>query len=494
MKITLKEIKAKTGIGFGTSGVRAKVEELTDKVCYSYSKGFLQYLFNEGLIEKGESVAIAGDYRKSTPRIMEAVARAVKDMELSVVNCAFVPSPAISYYGNKKVMASIMVTGSHIPDDRNGIKYNLKDREILKSDEAGITGAEIELDENLFDGEGYFISKERVLPEAISEAREIYKERYLNFFPEGFLRGRKIGLYQHSAVGREVIAEILESLGAEVVSIDKSEVFVPVDTEVISEELRDKGRGWSKEYGLDCIISTDGDSDRPLLADEKGEWLRADTLGIWVGKYLGIEGMVAPVSCNTALEKSNFFKKVVRTKIGSPYVLEAMMEMEKEALIVGGYEANGGFLLQSKIVKEGKELEALKTRDALIVPLAIIGLAKREGKSIEELAEELPKRFTQSDSVKGFPTEKALEIISRLSEGSFEEQKKKIEEITMMKFGEVIGINTIDGLRVTFEGDRVVHFRPSMNAPEFRNYVEAESVEEAAKLASMSNEMIRSWM
>jgi len=494
MKISLREIKAETGIGFGTSGVRAKVEELTDKLCYSYSKGFLQYLFNEGLIGKGESVAVAGDYRKSTPRIMEAVARAIVDMELSVVNCGFVPSPAISYFGNKRGMASIMVTGSHIPDDRNGIKYNLKDREILKSDEAGITGAEIELDESLFNVDGSFTDDKKVLPEAISEARDIYKERYLNFFSEGFLRGKKIGLYQHSAVGREVIAEILEKLGTEVVCIDKSEVFVPVDTEVISEELRAKGREWSKEYGLDCIISTDGDSDRPLLADERGEWLRADTLGILVGKYLGIEGIVAPVSCNTALEKSGYFKKVVRTKIGSPYVLEAMMEMEKEGLLVGGYEANGGFLLQSKIVENSRELGALKTRDALIVPLAIIGLAKSENKKIGELAEELPRRFTQSDSVKGFPTEKALELISRLKEGSFEEQKEKIEEITMMKFGEVVKVNTIDGLRVTFEGDRVVHFRPSMNAPEFRNYVEAESSEEANELSIKANEMIRSWM
>ncbi|HEX8923681.1 MAG TPA: phosphomannomutase, partial [Patescibacteria group bacterium] len=368
-------------------------------------------------------------------------------------------------------------------------------REILKSDEAGITESTIEINDSLFDENGAFVNDNYILPAEDESAKKLYIDRYLNFFGPNALEGKNIGLYGHSAVGRDIIFEILTNLGAKVSKLDYSDHFIPVDTEMVSEEMAAKGKEWNNNYHFDCLVTTDGDSDRPLLADEEGSWCRADTTGIMVGKYLGIKTIVAPIGCNTALEKSKTFENISRTKIGSPYVVEEMMRVKDKGLVpVAGYEANGGFLLGTEVNKNGKILKALATRDAIIVHLAIIMLAKENGTTIKEMTSQLPKRFTQSLSLKGFPTELSLKIIEKLSGGTFEEQKEKIQRDTGNVFGQVKSVDLTDGLRITFENEDIVHFRPSQNSPEFRSYVESGSQERADKLAKQALDIIEGWM
>ena len=125
---------------FGTSGLRGQAADLTDLECYINMCGFLEYLKNispeDGGIKEGEKIYLAGDFRPSTPRIMKAIGRAIKDSGCQVKNCGNVPSPAVAYCGMRNHCASIMVTGSHIPEDRNGIKPNKANGEILKSEES----------------------------------------------------------------------------------------------------------------------------------------------------------------------------------------------------------------------------------------------------------------------------------------------------------------------------------------------------------------------
>jgi phosphomannomutase len=70
-----------------------------------------------------------------------------------VDHCGFVPSPAVAAYGFARGIPSLMVTGSHIPDDRNGIKFNRADGEVLKPDEAAIRAQGVDLPD-LFDAAG----------------------------------------------------------------------------------------------------------------------------------------------------------------------------------------------------------------------------------------------------------------------------------------------------------------------------------------------------
>src|SRR5690606_4281145 len=172
-----------------------------------------------------------------------------------------------------------------------------------------------------------------------------YEGRYLDAFSPGCLSGMCVGVYGHSAVGREVLARLYEKLGAQVTRLGYSDTFIPVDTEAIRNEDVALAAGWAKEHAFDAIVSTDGDSDRPLITDEAGRFIRGDVAGIMVARYLSADAVATPVSCNTAVEKSGHFARVIRTRIGSPFVIAGMESARREgAHRIVGYEANGGFL------------------------------------------------------------------------------------------------------------------------------------------------------
>src|SRR5262245_62136473 len=143
MKISIRELMARSGVKFGTSGARGLAEAMTDLVCYAYTRAFLRFLENRREIPgQGFGVGIGGAFRPGTDGSMEAVGRAVVDSEGMPIFCGKVPSPAVALFGFERRMPSIMVTGSHIPDDRNGIKFNKCSGELLKEDEGEITDQE----------------------------------------------------------------------------------------------------------------------------------------------------------------------------------------------------------------------------------------------------------------------------------------------------------------------------------------------------------------
>ena len=477
MKIGIQELMVRSGVAFGTSGARGLATEMTDRVCYAYTKGFLQYLESVAELRRpGEAVAVAGDFRPSSPRIMEAVCRAAEDMGYRPIYCGHIPSPAVALLGLVQKIPAIMVTGSHIPDDRNGIKFNKATGEVLKDDEKGMAAQIVELDDAKFDAAGNFTQPTAPPRTVAPAAGEAYVARYLQAFAPDALQGLRVGVYQHSAVGRDVLVQIFANLGATVTPLGRSDKFIPVDTEAIRPEDAELARGWAKTGQFDALISADGDSDRPLVSDENGNWLRGDVAGILCAHFLGADSISTPVSCNTAVEKCGWFPTVRRTRIGSPYVIASMLEASQSgAQRVVGYEANGGFLLNSDLLLDGKPLRALPTRDAVIVQLGILLTAKRAGKKVSELVAALPARFTASDRLKNFATEKSAAILKRFNLGSFAADSAAIEQLLGTLAGKVTAIDRTDGLRVTFANAEVVHLRPSGNAPEFRCYTEADT-------------------
>ena len=486
MKISIQELMAQSGVAFGTSGARGLATAMTDQVCYAYTKGFLQYLESIGELKRaGERVAVGGDFRPSSDRVMAAVCRAADDLGYRAMNGGKVPSPAIALFGFENKIPSIMVTGSHIPDDRNGIKFNKPTGEVLKDDEKGMSGQIVELDDALFGADGNF-AKVKPTHDISPEAGENYAMRYLNFFSHDALKGVRVGVYQHSAVGRDVLVKIFSHLGAEVTALGRSDKFIPVDTEAIRPEDGQLARDWAATGKFDALVSADGDSDRPLISDENGNWLRGDVAGILCAKFLEADSISTPVSCNTAVEKCGRFREVRRTRIGSPFVVASMMEATADgAKRVVGYEANGGFLLNSNVARDGKILHALPTRDAVIVMLGILLLAKSQNQKISELVTTLPARFTASDRLKDFATEKSAAMLAKFNSGSEAMDKIEIEKMFSAICGTVSALNRTDGLRVTFANEEVIHLRPSGNAPEFRCYAEAASDERASAITSL---------
>ncbi|MCW8932857.1 MAG: phosphomannomutase [Gammaproteobacteria bacterium] len=483
MQTTIEKLMQTSQVKFGTSGARGLVSDMTDQVCYAYTQGFIQYIKKTQKLIKNDvqisSIALAGDLRNSTPNILNACARAIIDSGFQVINTGLIATPAVALYGLAHDCPAIMVTGSHIPDDRNGIKFYKLASEILKEDELIIKDEVITLSDDLFDSHGQFKDSENFLPAVDSTALEEYRKRYCELFPENALVGKKIGVYQHSGVARELIVEILEKLGAEVVKLGYSEQFVPVDTEAVRKEDVGLARQWVVEHQLDAIVSTDGDADRPLISDENGQWLRGDIVGFLCAQYLQIDHIVTPVSSNTCVEESGFFVDVKRTRIGSPYVIEAMnYYIEDHYAAVAGYEANGGFLLGTPIRKNGSLLSALPTRDAIVVLLTLLHSSVEQKISLSQLSAQLPQRYTYSDRIKDFAIEKSQQIISRYTKGTDEANRICIET-DFPEFGQIKNINTLDGLRVTFDSGNIIHFRPSGNAPEFRCYSESSSINKA---------------
>ncbi|MDT8871718.1 hypothetical protein RAA17_13000 [Komagataeibacter rhaeticus] len=180
---------------------------------------------------------------------------------------------------------SLMVTGSHIPADRNGIKFNRAHGEFLKPDEAAMREEDVDLPEGMFDASGALLTPP-ALP-AVTDVVPGFVARARDFFGPHALSGLKLGIYQHSAVGRDVLVRIVAALGAQAVPLGRMETFIPVDTEAVRPEDAALAREWAADGGLDAILTTDGDSDRPLLADRAGDWLRGDVLGILAARFLG---------------------------------------------------------------------------------------------------------------------------------------------------------------------------------------------------------------
>ncbi|GBQ86666.1 phosphomannomutase [Asaia krungthepensis] len=479
----------RSGVAFGTSGARGLVTAMTDAVCFAYTLGYLKHLSDLGAYHPGDDVALAGDLRPSTPRILRACAAAVRYAGGIPLSCGTVPTPALCNYAYARGIPSLMVTGSHIPADRNGIKFNRPRGEFLKEDEAGMRQHSVILPEGWFNAEGALI---RDFPQAETvDVLPDYIARYRNFFGATALNGMSLGVYQHSAVGRDILVTILEALGAQVTALGRSDVFMPVDTEAVREEDIALARDWAATGGFDAILTTDGDSDRPLLADKRGQWLRGDVLGIVAARFLRAQAVTTPINSNTALEKTAFASVIRRTRIGSPFVVAGMTEAANAGHSPSvGYEANGGFLLATSAEREGHVLDALPTRDAVLPMLCALVASQDYSGDLIALLDALPARFTLSDRLAPLPTTRSTENIAILKEDL---SRRGVFEPFTALCGPVTRYDETDGLRVVFERGDIVHLRPSGNAPELRVYVEAETPERAAQLLTIGVEYVRPW-
>ena len=488
-------------LNFGTSGRRGTVVSLTQLEIYINVLGELQYLqwldTADGGIIPGDEFYIAHDLRPSSTRfderqqgrgeICQAVAEAVRDAGMRPVECGAIPTPALAHFAWMRAKGSIMVTGSHIPFDWNGYKLNTSRGELLKQHEAPIGDRVAAVRERLygespdrskFDAAGRLKSGHAELAGALPDARCAYQQRYAEFFSGRTLTGMRILLYEHSAVGRDLLREILEALGAEVIPAARSETFVPIDTEAIDAATIEAIQKLADDAGrLDAIVSTDGDSDRPLILGIDDEsavgFFPGDVVGMVVAEYLRADAVVVPVSCNDAIDRGRLAPVLEpKTRIGSPYVIAGMEAARARGRVaVCGWEANGGFLVGSDIERDGRTLAALPTRDAVLPILAVLFAAREKGLNLAALFAELPPRFTASTVIRNFPRSVGLRLIEECPPETFSPQ-----------FGAIGAVDRTDGLRIAFSSGDVLHLRPSGNADEFRIYSCADTRERAAEI------------
>lgn len=464
--LNTKQVIEQSGIQFGTSGARGLVTQFTPQACAAFTHAFLASLQGHFAFQQ---VAIAIDNRPSSPAMAQACIAAIELQGLEAVYYGVVPTPALAYVAMQQAIPCIMVTGSHIPFDRNGLKFYRPDGEITKADEQAILTAQVEF----------------ALPETLPalvvnpQATELYIERYTSLFEQDLLAGKRIGIYEHSSAGRDLYQPLFTALGAEVIALERSDEFVPIDTEAVSEADKLKAKAWSQQYQLDAIFSTDGDGDRPLVADENGEWLRGDILGVLCAQAMNMQALAVPVSCNTVIESIPQFSQVSRTRIGSPYVIAEFAELAKHYDSISGFEANGGYLLGSDVQINGKALKALPTRDAVLPFIMLLSAAKESG--ITALVEALPKRYTHSDRIQNFATEKSVAIVQAGAKNA-----QALSEQVGFTGLTVQAVDITDGLRITLSDNSIFHLRPSGNAPELRCYAEASTMVKANQIVQQT--------
>jgi phosphomannomutase len=536
-------------LAFGTSGLRGLVKDITDLEAYINVKATLRYLLSSGDTHAVSKVVIAGDLRPSTDRIMRACAQAIVDSGCQVENAGKIPTPALVSRAISTRRAGVMVTGSHIPFDRNGIKMNKSVGEVLKSDEPGISREveRVRIEEysrtattSAFDAYG-MLKHAPELP-ALDRAAEVtYVRRYTQSFNRGGLSDLRVLVYQHSAVGRDILARILRELGAEVITAGRSETFIPIDTENITDEQLKRLEEFAvgAEAGgepLHAIVSTDGDSDRPLVTavlpiaevkpgGRRVRFLPGDLLGLVVAEYLSADAAAVPISANDAVERRLRERKVLleKTKIGSPYVISALDELHSSgthARIVG-WEANGGFLTGSDIMLSASTLAALPTRDSTLPILANLFAAAEQRIGLAALWSRLPARFGRAGLIDNFPLAVSQAILANLipagdavevefdgasqvsdrsradatptplAAGPAEEWRQRKATLSRfftpaLGFDDIVRINVLDGVRIYFNNGDVAHIRPSGNAPQLRIYANSDSQARADELVELA--------
>jgi phosphomannomutase len=453
-----------SSLKFGTSGLRGLVTELSDDICFAYTIAFLKHMQADQGISAANTLLVGYDLRASSPRIAAACVAAARHLGITVENCGALPTPALALRAQNTKSPAIMITGSHIPDDRNGLKFYRPDGEIDKRDEAAIVGLVV-----LKGNPAVFGA---TVPPANMAAGAAYLARCLALLQPHALSGKRIGVYQHSSVARDFMVELLTRLGAGTVPLGWSDVFVPVDTEALRPQDVAFSATAVKAHGLDALISTDGDADRPLLADENGVFLRGDTLGILTAQFLKADAVVTPVTSSTAVELCGSFPQIMRTKVGSPYVIEGMNEAARMgAKRVVGFEANGGVLLGSSI----GDVAALPTRDAMLPILSVLGMAVAKGCAVSALVGALPSRFTASGRIEHVTSDVTSALLARLAVPA--NMSAYFDDL-----GPVASSDSIDGLRVGLNSGDVIHYRASGNAPELRCYAEAGTSQRAQEL------------
>lgn len=438
---------------FGTSGIRLSAEDLTNQFCFDIGRAFAKFLGKHN--QKGK-IAVGMDTRISSPRIKKAFSMGVQEEGYEVIDQGIVPAPAMNYLliSSPSFVASCMVTGSHIRHDFNGLKFFAFKEEILKKHEKEIEKIYEKIKEEI-----HFKEKELKLEED-NEAEKNYEKMLLSLADVPYPKW-KVVVDVCNGCQSIIIPKVLKKLGLHTIITNAdldADKFLARDTEAEGavEQLQKKVKREKADFGL----AFDIDGDRAVFIDEEGRFIPGDYTGTLIAKYSNTPVVVTPISTSQVVESVG--KKVVRTKVGSPYVVETM----KKYKATFGFEPNGG----------GISAEIIMTRDGGSTTIKILNLLKKTEKSLRELVSTLPK-FSLYRTKVTCPQE--------LNHTILKEVGKKYKGIK---------IEEVDGVKIWKSKTTWILFRPSSNAPEFRVFAEAKTKSTAKKLGREGIEFVKSFI
>lgn len=426
---------------FGTSGIRGDADKLfTQQFCFDLGRTFSLFLDKHKL---SGPVAIGMDPRGSSPKIKQYFELGLLFGGREVLDQGTTPVPSMCYLlqVSDHIAGSAMITGSHIKDYLNGIKFFADKEEIL-------TNQERQIDEIYYKiANKVKVKRSKKGVENENKAGEEYKNMLIQLAKAPYPKW-KIVADPGDGAQSDIMPIVLKELGVNVIEINANLQgnFFARDTENEPdfELLKQKVKSTKADFG----IAWDADGDRCIFIGKGGNFIPGDYTAAIVARESHSNSIVTTIAASQVVE--HLGKRVIRTKVGSPYVIEAM----KKTTSKFGFEPNGG----------GVSAEIMYTRDGGSTTIKFLNILKQSGKSFEDLVNELPKFYLSKTKV-DYPW-KLQKLI--LSEAKLNFKGTKIDET--------------DGLKIWIDKNTWMLFRSSQNAPEFRVFAESLSKDNSNKL------------
>lgn len=368
---------------FGTDGVRGLVNSwpMTPEIALQLGQAAALVFRKHSPARGALKIIIGKDTRLSGYMIEQALAAGICSMGGDVYLVGPLPTPGIAFLtAGMRADAGVVISGSHNSFEDNGIKFFCH-RGFKLPDEV-----ELEMENLVFSGE---IDKKRPEGKAVGKAHRIDDAigRYIvylkNTFPADLtLDGFKIVLDCAHGAGYKVAPAVLEELGAEVIRLGTAPNGENINLQCGS--LHPKGMQEKvRELGADLGIALDGDADRVIFCDEKGEVIDGDRILFMTALFmkeaqtLKKNTLVATIMSNMGLEVAlrDIGVSLIRTAVGDRYVVE---EMRKQGFNLGG-EQSGHIVL----------LDYSTTGDGMLAALQVLAHMRRKEKKLSELASQM---------------------------------------------------------------------------------------------------------
>ena len=388
---------------FGTDGIRGVANRAPMTAELALRVGAAVGLRLRERLRRPPRVVLGKDTRRSGYVFESALVSGLCAAGARVYLAGVLPTPGVAFLTtSRRADAGVMISASHNPFQDNGIKLFASDGYKLPD------GDELELERLILDPELF-----SALPTGaelgrawrIDDARGRYNVAAKQAFPsELSLSGVRLVVDCANGAGYRVAPEVLQELGAEVVVVGAEANGVNINDRVGATAPRALAARVLQEDAM-LGFALDGDGDRCLLVDERGQPLDGDQLLTILGRRMHEEGtlrggeLVATVMSNLGLHAAmrRCGVKVSTVKVGDRYVVE---RMRREGLSLGG-EQSGHLILH----------EFATTGDGLVSALAILAVMVREGRSLSQLGAEMeryPQRMFSIDvrekpPLDGFP-------------------------------------------------------------------------------------------
>ena len=433
---------------FGTNGVRGIVnQELTAELA-------LRLAMSLGTLTRG-TVAVGRDTRVSGSMLSHAAIAGLLATGCKVINLGIAPTPTVQYYVRDNADAGIVITASHNPREYNGLKLIAGD-----GTEFGSEG-ELAVEDVYFKGapkladwcETGELSNANVIPAYIEAI--IGKVNTPGIKKRGFVLAVDTGC----GAGSIVTPFLLSKLNCKVTTINAQidGTFPSRNPEPTEDVLTDLGK-LIIANGADLGVAHDGDADRAVFIDERGNFVDEDVLLAIIVKHVlskKVGPVVTPVSSSQRIvdvaEAAG--SHVIWTPVGSIYVARMMMQVNA---VIGG-EGNGGIIFP----------EHQYCRDGAMTVAKVLEIMTERHKKISELVKEIPKRYMDKTRVTCRDRDATMQQIRSSVEGN---------------------IDTTDGVKIWYD-DGWLLIRPSGTEPIIRIFVEAETKRRASVLLEAGKQL-----